>query len=131
MKKIGNSSFAEEKEKVNNLGDTISLLEYDSESLLRGKDVELRIVECPEYDGINPDFDEDKYNRLQAAQREAMKKEGIFDIPAPSKERSEAVDNFYKKNPPIKANNWIYADYNKVKEWAKDEPKTFIGKITL
>ena len=35
-----------------------------------------------------------------------------------------------RSSPRPKCDNWIYADYSKVKEWAKNEPTEFIGTIT-
>ena len=46
------------------------------------------------------------------------------------KERSEAVQEVYKEKPYPKAEHWIYADYNRVAAWAKNEPKDFIKILT-
>jgi hypothetical protein len=102
---------------------------HDSEDLLRGKNIELRIVECPEYDGINPDFDKEAYDKLAAEYRKRMEEAGIFDIPAPSIERLDAIKKFESENPRPIRNSWIYADFNKVKAWAANEPTEFIGTI--
>lgn len=90
---------------------------------------ELRIVECPEYDGENPEFDEAAHEALAAAYKQKMTDAGIFDIPAPSVARIEAIKAFEGRNPRPVANNWIYADYSKVKEWAKNEPIEFLETI--
>jgi len=81
-------------------------LEGDSKILYPCKRVELKIVECPIYDGPNPDFDKEAYKK--------------------------AVDEWRPtdhSSPRPRCNNWIYADYDKVKEWAKNEPTEFIGEI--
>ncbi len=101
-------------------------LNRDKTNLLNYNEVELRIVECPEYDGRNPDFDEVAYEQLIAERKEQMTKEGIFDIPAPSRERTNAIAEFEIRYPRQKCDNWIYADYEKVKAWASIEPTVFI-----
>lgn len=53
LEKINTSSYEEQKEKVTGLR-AIGLLYYDSEDILRGKEVELRVVECPFYVGFDP-----------------------------------------------------------------------------
>jgi len=55
---------------------------------------------------------------------------GIFDIPAPSRERTEAIKAFDLTNPKPKCDNWIYVDYALVSEWAKNEPTEFLAIIT-
>lgn len=61
--------------------------------------------------------------------RKKMEKAGIFDIPAPSFERVETTRNFEAETPRPKSDNWIYADFSKVKEWAENEPTEFIEII--
>lgn len=121
MEKINRTSFDAEKDNVTGLA-AISLAVFAGEDTLRGKSVELRVVECPIYQGPNPDFDKDEYRRLTDERRKQMETDGVFNIPAPSIERSEAV----AKYPEIPCNNWIYADYNKVNEWAANEPTEFV-----
>ena len=87
--------------------------------------VELRVVECPIYDGPNLDFDEAEFERLHVERTAKMKADGVFDIPAPSKERNEAIDSY----PRIPCDNWIYADYTLVKAWAEVEPTEFIETL--
>ena len=128
LNKVNSSSFNEEKEEKKGLA-ALSLAVFDGEELLRGKEVELRVVECPEYDGENPNFDELAYTKALDARKELMKSEGIFDIPAPSMDRFNAIKEFDKRHPKPKCDNWIYADYNKVKEWAKNEPTEFLHII--
>jgi len=130
IKKINSSSFDEAKEKPENTGlAALGLLTFASEEKLRGKEIELRVVESPEYDGIDVNFDKEAYEKLKNEHHQKMKDAGIFDIPAPSYERSKAIDDFEKVNPRPKCNNWIYADYDKVEEWAKNEPTEFIDVI--
>jgi hypothetical protein len=129
MAAINTSTFAVEKTKVDGLA-AVGLAIYDSEELLRGKKVELRVVECPEYDGPNPDFNEEEYKQLRRIHLQEMKDAGIFNIPAPSVERSKAIDEFEILHPMPKANNWIYPDPEKVKSWAANEPKEFVKILT-
>jgi len=129
MKKINESSFEEAKNKADNIVSAIGLAVFQNEEDLRGKNVELRVIECPEYDGPNPNFDKLAYEKKVEDYQEKMKKEGIFDIPAPSQERLKAIDTFEALNPRPKCDNWIYADYSKVREWAKNEPTEFIAVI--
>ncbi len=123
--------------KTSNLGSLVNGLDIldnsinqDKSTLSQYKEIKLRIVECSEYDGMNPDFDKSKYEEEIAEHKQLMTDAGIFDIHAPSKERTDAVNSFHEKHPRPKCDNWIYADYSKVKEWAKNEPTEFIGKIT-
>jgi hypothetical protein len=55
LKSVNESSLNEELPKAGNLLQTIGLLKFSSEDELRGKDVELRTVETPFYDGKGPD----------------------------------------------------------------------------
>lgn len=43
--------------------------------------------------------------------------------------RIKAVNKYREEHPAPKCDNWIYADYAKVKEWAKNEPTEFIEII--
>lgn len=104
-------------------------LDEDKRNLSQYKVVELRIVECPIYDGPNPDFDAEAYQLLVDARHEAMTKAGIFDIPAPSIARIEAIKEFDKTYNMPERNSWIYADYKAVQEWALTEPKEFLGTL--
>jgi len=131
LKKINETSFDEAKGTATGLA-AFGLLEFSGEDELRGKDVELRVVECPEYDGPNPDFDEEEFDKLSKAHTvlvlEHLKSLGIS-TDGHSPERTKAVIDFTKLNPSPKSNNWIYCDYNKVIEWAKNEPTEFIDVI--
>lgn len=127
LRKINEASFAEQKEKVSGLA-ALSLLVFDSEELLRGKDVELRVVECPEYDGPNPNFDAEAYDVAMAEDKVRFEASEANKIPF-GVERLNAVKKYREEHPYPECNNWIYADYAKVKEWAKNEPTEFIETI--
>ena len=131
LKTINETSFDEAKGTVTGIA-AFGLLAFSCEDELRGKDVELRVVECPEYDGPNPDFDEEDYkkrsNEHTALVLEHLKSLGITGD-GPSPERTRAVIEFTKLNPSPKCNNWTYCDYNKVIEWAKNVPTKFIDVI--
>lgn len=92
--------------------------------------VELRVVECPFYDGPNPNFDVEAHNKLREEHKKRMTEAGVFDIPAPSAARSAAIEKFELTDPYPKADNWIYADYTKVKEWASTIPTIFEGTLS-
>ena len=96
IKTIESSTYAEAKEKCSSLGDAFQLPLYQYEEFLRGAKVELRVVECPIYDGPNPDYDE-------VAFKESIAKGEKYDKPW-----------------------WIYADYTLVNEWAKTAPIAFL-----
>ncbi len=87
-------------------------LNADKTNLSQYNDIQLKITECPHYDGPNPNFDKEKYAEWLNA------------------EKAMNGDNFRYSNCPKELENWIYADYNKVKEWASIEPTKFIGIIT-
>jgi hypothetical protein len=79
-------------------------LNADSNILAQYKTVELRVVECPVFDGPNPNFDEKRHENWIAYDRKPM---------------------YEPCNP-----SWIYADYTKVNEWASNEPTEFLEVIT-
>ncbi len=130
------AKVAEGKINTSNIPHTIGAaivnagLNKDAEILANFKTVELRAVACPFYDVPNPDFDREAYEDLIDERKIRMNEAGIFDIPAPSKQRTDAVDAFNRLNPRPKCDNWIYADYALVKEWAKTEPTQFLALIT-
>jgi hypothetical protein len=129
IKKINTTTFEEEKNKITGGIAVFGLLSFTNAEELKGKEIELRIVDCPIYDGPNPDFNKAVYDRLVEAEKEQMTKDGIFDIPAPSMARYEAVQDFYKRNGRIKHDSWIYPDYEEVKKWASVAPTEFIKVI--
>lgn len=106
-----------------------ALMIEEKSPLSQYNEIELRIVECPIYDGPNPDFNEQAYDKLMEERKQKMTEEGVLAIPAPSKERTEAVRLFDEKYGKVKCDNWIYADYKQVKEWAIKEPTVFIETI--
>lgn len=132
MKKINETSYDEEKTKVSGYA-ALSLLTFSGEDVLRGKDVELRVVECPEYDGPNLDFDKDAFLKSTNERRDMFNEfliaNGISPDSGYSQKRVELYDEFEKINGKIPCNNWIYADYSKVKVWAENEPTQFIETI--
>jgi hypothetical protein len=132
INKINSTSFDIEKDKVIGLG-ALSLASFDSEEIFRNKNVELRIVKCPIYDGPNPNFDKEEFHRLSDERRIIFNKElEAGNIPdGPSAARSNFVFEFDKKYGKIPCDNWIYADYTKVKEWALKTPTEFIGTIKV
>lgn len=102
----------------------------DKEILSQYKEIELKVIECPEYNGPNPDFDEEGYKTLLQVEKDLMVKEGIYDM-SPGLERIKAIDDFHKKEGDVgkQCNNWIHADYTKVKAWAENEPTEFLETI--
>jgi len=121
-----------EESELNKLDGRLGIIDVgmneDKTILSQYKTVQLRLVECPEYDGPNPDFDKEAYDVLKDAHREKLREEGILDIPA-GRERRNAIDEFEKTTPAPDRDTWIYCDYSKVKEWASKEPTEFIGVI--
>lgn len=103
----------------------------DRQNLKQYKRVELRVVECPHYDGPNPDFDKEAYTKL-TDERDEKLKQFLLENSVPDnfcKERLEAVQKFDKQYPYPPCNNWTYADYKKVQEWANNEPTTFVETL--
>lgn len=90
--------------------------------------IELRAVGCPVYDGPNPDFDKVAYEQLCDEHTALFNSTGINELSGI--ERFNAVQEFNKTTPHPKANNWIFADYTKVQEWALNEPTEFLTVIT-
>jgi len=130
LQKINSTSFDEEKTKVEGLA-ALSLFGFDSEEILRGKDIELRVVECPEYEGENPNFDSEKYKK-ESEEHADLWKQRVKELGLPdgfSLELVEAHEEFLKEHPRPRANDWISCDYSKVIEWAKNEPTEFIAVI--
>ena len=90
-------------------------LNNDSANLAQYKNIELRIVPCPIYDGPNPEFDSAAYESWY------------------ENELREKGPNFKYSDCPkeSKYQNWIYCDYTLVKEWASNEPTEFLKTITI
>ena len=131
LKTVNTSSFDVEKDKVTGVA-AISLLSYDGEEVLRNRNVELRIVESPEYSGPNPEFDQLFHEKLREERRIVFNKESTHLSDEPSKERSEFVKEFDKRHPEFeeKVRNWSYPDYEKVREWAKITPTEFLDVLS-
>lgn len=104
-------------------------LKEDAKQLGSFNEIVLKVVACPFYDGPNPDYNEAEYDALCAARGVIFNAEGIDLVPA-GHERTNLVNEFNTRYPRPKANNWIYADYSKVKEWALNEPTEFLTVIT-
>jgi hypothetical protein len=79
-------------------------LDADSKILSQYQTVELRVVECPEYDGPNPNFDKARHENWTAYDRKPMYEPCNRD--------------------------WIYADYSKLTEWSAQAPSEFLEVIT-
>jgi hypothetical protein len=104
---------------------------FSSKSLLLNKKVSLRIVECPFFDGPNPEYKSEEFEALREKRREALTLAGIYDL-EPSVEKILALKKFDEEHPEFdyKIRSWIYPDYELVKEWALKEPTEFISIIT-
>jgi len=128
--KINATSFDVEKESTTGLA-AINLLTFDGEELLRGKEIELKVVECPEYDGPNPDFDNVKHQAdIEVHSKLWAEYQHEHNIPDyPSVERRDGYNLFIQQHPHPKCDHWICCDYAKVKEWAKNEPIEFIETL--
>ena len=90
---------------------------------LKGK-IELKAVMCPVYDGPNPDFDKEDYERRLNEQNAHMQSVGVFD--KQGIDRIDATDQYYISNPKVRPDNWIYADYEQIKQFAQTTPTSFI-----
>jgi len=81
-----------------------SSLVGDAKELSQYSAIELRIVECPIYDGPNPNFDKERHKNWRAYDRKPM---------------------FEPEN-----RDWIYADSELVKTWALQEPTEFMDVVS-
>ena len=137
LKDINETSFDEAKEKTVGL-DAIFLFRFDSEVELRGRNVELRVVETPFYDGPNPDFSElverQSRNQYEALYHLWCDENGLEAGIEPGNIRGIGLlpnyKRFQKAHPQAKGNSWVYADYEKVREWAKETPTEFKETLT-
>lgn len=139
LERMNSTTFEEAKEKVSGLA-ALSLLTFSNEDQLRGKQVELRLVESPFYDGPNPDFDSDAYSK-EVEKHNVLFKQYLFKqyltenakdpatLLGPTQEKFELLDKFKEENPFPKCDNWLYADYSLLKEWAANEPTEFLGVL--
>lgn len=105
-------------------------LDKDSNILKDFKEISLRIIECPFYDGTNPNFNTAKYNEELSLRKDTISKLGINNLIG--NERIIAIETFNKLYPTIKCDNYIYADYKQVNDWAQNEPiiENYLGVIT-
>ena len=110
LSQIKKNDDSSEKKEADNVVDAI--LHINRKDLSQYKNVELRIVECPYYDGVNPNYDEEKY------------KEWKEDYKAKNN------GNIRYSDCPKELESWIYADKTKVREWAEKEPTEFIEVVT-
>lgn len=92
-------------------------------------DIELRVVECPEYSGPNPDYDEKEYSTLLEEEKQKMINFGIPDGNPYKCEDKDLVERYYDIFGRVKYNNWLYPDYEIVKEWASQPPTEFLKTI--
>lgn len=108
-------------------------LSGDAKLLSQYTNVELRVVECPYYDGPNPDFDKEAWE-VESTHRRAVFNKELAEYGATEtsgKERGDFIRAFDERHPElnIRPETWVYCDYSKVKEWAKDEPTEFLSVI--
>src|ERR1035437_1522431 len=86
MQRINETSFSSELAKIPNDGkehvEVLRLIIFQDEKALKGRNVELRMVVCPVYDGPNLDFDREAWKKVIEYQIELKRSLGIYDIPA-------------------------------------------------
>lgn len=114
---------------VSNLAILDNSLNRDKGVLSQYTNISIKAVECPEYEGPNPDFDKEAYEKMVEARRQELQELGVLDLPPGSIERLDALDEYNITHPEPKCNNWIHADYAKVKAWASNEPTEFVETI--
>lgn len=110
ISEINRTTLKEAHKTADSLGETIGLLKFTSEDKLRGKKIELRVVICPYYDGPNPLYNTDAFKKFNA-------------------EAHAKGQKIKDKDMPFDCQCWIYADYDKIQEWANDEPTEFLQTI--
>jgi hypothetical protein len=138
LKSVNETSFDEAKDKTTHILDSIALLRFDSEDILRNKNVELRVVECPYYDGPNEFHSNtitDKFRRhYTELYHEWCDELGLeAGIEKGTNLGIGLIENFkqFRKTYPTKTSeNWIYVDYKKVTEWSKNEPTEFLETLS-
>jgi len=106
---------------------SLRLLAYTGhETLSKYKKVELRLIECPIYDGPNEDFDRDLYENFINAHRkiydEFLSKKGLKDDVHSKNRFRETYGRFRPKW-------WIYADFNKLEKWASKAPENYLQTV--
>lgn len=137
LKKISESSFKEELIISKNIAEALKTLTFDSEELLRGRKVILKMVRTPFYDGPNPDYVRSitKLKHIHHVEmyhvwcKEMELKPGI----EPGTNFGIALIDNYKRYDKIypegNSNYWIYMDYSLVNTWAETAPTEFIDEI--
>ena len=113
-------------------------LRDDETKIVECEHLELRIVECPFYDGPNPFFSRkvDKKSRKNHTKlyHKWCKEFGLDAGIKPNTILGIGLIDNYKKfekaHPRGDGKWWVYVDYKKVKEWASNEPTEFLGTIT-
>jgi hypothetical protein len=78
------------------------------------ENVELRVVDCPYYEGENPNYDKEKAKRYKEEQELKLGK--LWHKEVPFEEEGNK--------------SWVYCDYAKVKDWALNEPTEFSQVLT-
>lgn len=130
---INSTTFEEYKNETKN---PFSILFFNDDELLRNKKVELKCVQSPFYDGINPDFDRELYNQKYKEYNDKFNLSEVSTLPTNTTDeivkRMEAIKEWEKQNPrPSDTDHWLYVDYNLVKDWALNEPTEFLFTITI
>jgi hypothetical protein len=126
----GHKAAAELVGKYNPAGEALMKpgLDEDMKILSQYKDVELRAVECPIYDGPNPAFDREKYAKERAAWDAKFEKSEAYLMEIGPQKR-QAIEEYKKSNPEPAHDFWVYADYAEVQKWARNEPTEFLEVI--
>lgn len=128
--KTGNENAAKFVGNFNPAGEALMRpgLEGDMKILSQCKEVELRVVECPIYDGPNPAFDREKYKQERAAWDAAFEKSEAYLMEIGPNKR-QAIEEYKKANPEPVCDNWVYANYAEVQKWAQAEPTEFLEVV--
>ena len=133
MTKINETSFSKDlaKSPENGLQNLKALrfLIFSNEKVLKGRKVELKMVECPYYDGPNPEFDRAAWKKQTDDRHELAREKGVYEFPAGTMKSMLLHAAFDKEYPEPKYNSWIYADTALVTPWALVEPTEFLKVI--
>ena len=128
---INTSDYEKLKGNATTLADTLSLAQFSSQEILKNKKIRLKVVECPFYEGHNPNYNQEEFEKLIEQEYKLMCDEGVFETENNSPERIAAIKAFIKKYGKVKSNHWITPDYNEVRNWASQEPKDFLTIIEI
>ena len=133
MTRINETSFSKELQKIPNDGqqhlEALRLIIFSDEKALKGRKVELKMVECPYYDGPNPDFDREAWKKQMDDLHELAKEKGVYEFPAGTMKSMMLHNAFDKEHPEPKYEGWTYADPALVAPWALVEPTEFLKVI--